>query len=524
MKKMLAKRVLAGTLCGTMLATSLAGCGGSASSATVASSESASSAATEATTDIDISKHVDLTMYLIGDPTEDFDMMWEEANKWFNENLNCTVNVEWLSWSEHRQKYSLLFSGNEDFDLIFTGINWAHYEEIAPLGGFYPLTEDFVATYGPRLLENVPENGWEQAMYGGIPYMVPQNFMEIKKDCVAIRGDLMEEYGFDSIDSLQDLYDFYLACGEHGMHASQVSYFDQWYLSKGWNYVNGSPDSYLFYYDAYNPDDKNLYYILDDEDFVSFCKDIKTLADAGAWTADSLSSTAERQEGLLNGTNAAMNWNRGSCVLYANQANEAHPDWNVQLVDPTPDVKAGVTVATNSGMAINAASDNPERAMMVIEALYCDEYLQQLTRLGIEGVHWEAVGDDQYTLLKTTLGVDSYCDWGWRNDNIMRTEYVPEEKQTSAYKSGMTLYNKWKENLREDHVYDGFTFDTTNVATQCAAVDTVFSTYFQPMVFYGQVSDVDSYMAEFKQALEDAGIRDIQAEIQRQMDEFVASK
>lgn len=523
MKKSTAKRMLAGTLCGTMLLSSLAGCSSSTSGST-SDSGSASSTASETTTTADLSEHVDLTMYLIGDPTEDFDVMWEEANKWFNENLNCTVNVQWLSWSEHDQKYSLLFSGNEDFDLIFTGINWAHYDEIAPLGGFYPLTEDFVAAYGPRLLDNVPENGWEQAMYGGVPYMVPQNYMEIKKDCVAIRGDLMEQYGFDSIDNLQDLYDFYLACGENGMHASQVSYFDHWYWSKGWNTVNGSPNTYLFYYGAYDPEDMSLYYIMDDPDFMSFCSDIKSLADAGAWTADSLSSTAERQEGLLNGTNAAMNWNVGSCIIYADQANAAHPEWNVSLIDPTPDVKAGVTVATNSGMAIHAGSKNPERAMMVIEALYCDEYLQQLTRLGIEGVHWEAVGDNQYKLLKDTLGVDTYCDWGWRNDNVMRVEYVPEEEQTAAYKEGKALEAGWKENLREDHVFDGFTFDTSNVATQCAAVNTVYSTYFEPMAFYGQVSDLDAYMNEFKQALEDAGIRDIQAEIQRQMDEFVASK
>jgi len=75
----------------------------------------------------DTSEYVELTMYLIGDRTPDFDEVYAEINKILKEEVNATVNVKFLSWGEHDTKYSLLFSSGEDFDLIFTASSWCHY-------------------------------------------------------------------------------------------------------------------------------------------------------------------------------------------------------------------------------------------------------------------------------------------------------------------------------------------------------------------------------------------------------------
>ena len=77
---------------------------------------------------IDTSEHVELKMYLIGDRTPDFDEVYGEINKILEEKLNCSISVDFLSWGEHDTKYSLLFSGQEEFDLIFTAAGWAHYQ------------------------------------------------------------------------------------------------------------------------------------------------------------------------------------------------------------------------------------------------------------------------------------------------------------------------------------------------------------------------------------------------------------
>ena len=57
-------------------------------------------------------------MYLIGDRTPDFDEVYAKINEILEEKLNCSLNVEFLSWGEHDTKYSLLFSSQEDFELV----------------------------------------------------------------------------------------------------------------------------------------------------------------------------------------------------------------------------------------------------------------------------------------------------------------------------------------------------------------------------------------------------------------------
>lgn len=99
--------------------------------------------------DVDTSEPMELKMYLIGDRTPDFDEVYGKINEILEEKLNCTLSVDFLSWGEHDTKYSLLFSGGEDFDLIFTASSWGHYEQTVALGGFSELTEEDIQTYAP---------------------------------------------------------------------------------------------------------------------------------------------------------------------------------------------------------------------------------------------------------------------------------------------------------------------------------------------------------------------------------------
>src|SRR5690606_6166458 len=113
--------------------------------------------------EIDISEPVHLKMYLLGDGAPDVDLVYEKISERMEEEINATISVDFLSWAEHDTKYSLLFSSGEDFDIIFTASGWGHYETTATRNGFFELTEDFLNTYAPDIMEVVPEVAWEQA-------------------------------------------------------------------------------------------------------------------------------------------------------------------------------------------------------------------------------------------------------------------------------------------------------------------------------------------------------------------------
>lgn len=519
------KQVLSLALGTALTAGMLTGCGSGKSSEQTPADTGAADGTVAAAAAADTSEHVDLKMYLLGDRTPDFDEVYGKINEILEEKLNCSISVDFLSWGEHDTKYSLLFSSQEEFDLIFTASSWGHYEQTVALGGFEPLSEEFIQTYAPDIWKVVPEMAWEQARIDGTIYMVPNYVNEFGQDIIAVRGDLLDKFGMTDITSWDDLKKFYLACAESGdgIYASQGGPWYQYFQGKGMSTLGGAPKSgELVLYNTQDPTDTNLYYILDWDGFDDYCRQAKEMADAGCWSRDVLNSNDERQAGLLTGRTAGMIWNMGSCQTFAKQANAENEDWNVTLCDPVSDMKKEVQPYINNGVAINVNSKNKERAMMVLNEFYTNPDVYDLAMLGVEGKHWEAVGDDQYKVLdETNYGVNNNCNWGWNNADITRKEFV--ENRTPLDDTFEAMQAKWEENVKEEHVLDGFNFDNSKVSSQVAAVEANIVTYYDPLV-NGLVDDVDASLDQFRQALETAGILEIMDELQRQVTEYVESK
>lgn len=512
------KKVLALLLGATMTMGMLAGCGSQDDSGAGGAGSSAGGDLT-----VDTSEHVDLKMYLIGDRTPDFDEVYGKINEILEEKLNCSISVDFLSWGEHDTKYSLLFSGGEDFDLIFTASSWCHYEQTVALGGFYPMSEEFIQTYAPGIWDVVPEVAWDQAKIDGQIYMVPNYSNEFGQDVMAVRGDLLEKYGFSDITTWDELMSFYKACAADGMYASQGGPWYQYFQTQGMSTTGGAPKGgELILRNTQDASDLNFYYLLDWDGFTDYCKQMKELADAGCWSPDVLNSGDERQTGLLTGRTAGMIWNMGSCKTYGQQANQEHPEWNVTLIDPVKSQPKQVNPYINNGVAINASSKNKERAMMVLNEFYTNPAVYDLAMLGIEGKHWEAVGDDQYKVIdESNYGVSSNCNWGWNNTSIQRDEYI--ENRTPLDDRFDAMQDEWEQNIKPAHVYDGFNFDPTKVSTQFAAVEAALGNYYDPLV-NGLVDDVDASIEALRAALESAGIRDVLAELESQAAAYAAEK
>lgn len=519
------KKLVSVLLASAMAAGMLAGCGSGNGNGSTGDSKSSSAVSGTSGDNLnaDTSEHVDLTMYLIGDRTPDFDEVYAKINEILEEKLNCSLNVEFLSWGEHDTKYSLLFSSQEDFDLIFTASSWCHYEQTVSLGGFAPLSEDFIKAYAPDIWEVVPEMAWEQAKIDGQIYMVPNYANEFGQEVLAVRGDLMEKYGMDDITSWDDLMKFYKACAADGIYASQGGPWYPFFQSQGYSTTGGAPKGgELILYHTQDPEDLEFQYIGEWDAFREYCQEMKDLVDAGAWSSDVLNSSDERQTGLLTGRTASMCWNLGSCLTYGKQANEEHPDWNVTMVDPNKNLSKKVNSYINNGVAINANSKNKERAMMVLNEFYTNPDVYDLAMLGIEGKHWEAVGDDQYKVIdESGYGVASNCNWGWNNCTIQREEYL--ENRTALDDKYESIKDAFNNNIKEDHVYDGFSFDSSNVSTQFAAVEAAIDNYYNPLI-NGLVDDVDASIDAMNAAMDSAGIQDILDEMNRQAAEYVAEK
>ena len=101
MKRNLVKRMSAIALSTLMAGTMMVGCG-----------SSSSGTAGTLTSGVSTDKEVTLKMYLIGDKPADFDEVYDKVNSIMKEEINATLQVNFIPWSEKRisiscNKYNL---------------------------------------------------------------------------------------------------------------------------------------------------------------------------------------------------------------------------------------------------------------------------------------------------------------------------------------------------------------------------------------------------------------------------------
>lgn len=150
---------------------------------------------------------VTLKMYFIGEPQSDNDMVFEEINKHLKEKINATIEPHYLSWGDYQQRYPLLFSSGEDFDMIYTAA-WAFYAETASKGGFYEITPEMVDKYCPLAKAALPATAWVNTQVAGKNYMIPQNNYWANHYGAFVRGDLRKKYGMEPLKTVEDIEKF----------------------------------------------------------------------------------------------------------------------------------------------------------------------------------------------------------------------------------------------------------------------------------------------------------------------------
>lgn len=472
----------------------------------------------------DVSKPVQLTAYVLGDLPVDGKLVYDEINAILQQTINATIDWKYLSWSEHGTKYSLLFTGQEDFDLIFTAPIWAHYESTVGMGGFAPMTPEFVQEYAPGVWEVVPEEAWNQTKVDGISYCVPSAEAVLRSDVNAVRGDLMKQAGIEDITTFDELLSFFDWVAQHQgetgvspLGSTTGGFLYTYFGLNDLTLLSGLPYE-LLYYNYLDADNYTVEYLLDQPWFKAYCEDMKGYYEAGWWSKDSLASTSTYQENFLQGKAASFGWNIGSVLNFLRQADTAHPEWEVTFVDPLLDGYKWVEAYNNNDLAINAFSNNKERAMMALNELYCNKDVNRLIRYGIEDVHYTLVDDEHFAM---TAQSDNYqaggnCPaWVLKNPAFQLELHI--ENPTEYELKEIEVRKVWEQNQVPTHGLNQFTFDSSNVTTQVAMISAVKDQYFTPLIS-GMAGDVEPAIEALRTQLAQAGIQDVIEEAQRQAD------
>ena len=535
MKKVSGK-ILSGILTAAMMM-SVTACGGSTAggNATAATgSSAASSDATAAGNDsavakdspyagkgYDLSKAETIVMYVLGDRPADMDTVLDKANKdYFQPNLNTTLDVEFLNWSDYQTKYPLLLSGGEQVDLIYTA-SWCYYNDEISAGAFMLLDDDFLKTYMPNCYKDLPEQAWKEIKVKGDIYAVPKGKATFTSyNAAVVRQDLIDKYNLTKPDSWDNfkkyLTDLSKIQSETGVvplntNANREQLFSMFCQA---NTLQGVTEGYDFLYKADNnekaPAADDIQYTYMSDYYTDYALQMAELAKEGAWSGNAINDTSDSQAYFENGTSGAMVWN--TTVFTAGKNLETAGLGKYAVYDVTPDTKRARGAYSVDATAITAKSADPERAALALDYMKSDVNLNRLLLGGIEGTHWKL--DENGNRVTLDKAADyPWNGWAWALNRS-------DEPDEAGMDDRQVEYGKHCDEMEFIPDQTGFTFDPTPVQNQYTAIQSVVKEYQQSFALGIYGDDTQKSLDEFHKALTDAGVDEFTKEFLKQYQEY----
>ncbi len=526
------KKWLAGLLTATLaLSTLLSGCGngGGTEGGKAAESKtegSTTSTSTAAQGDIDTSKEVHIVGYLLGEAPAGMDAVMEEVNKKLKADVNATLEVRYLNWGEYTAKYPLVLAAGDDIDFIFTG-DWCMYAQEANKNAFYELTTEDLNKYMPLHMANCDPIAWDVSKVNGKNYMITTSTPDRRCSVVAYRKDLAKKYGVTEPTKMSEFTEYLEAIKQNETDLVPM-YMDSTYdlsapfiglryeISDGWE----DPNKLGVYYNIEDPNVKlTAIYEGEVKETYQYAADImKNWYDNGYINKNVFSNDVRSKDAFLEGKSAVAFGNSVDMQSFLVTAEEK--GYEVGIVPLLN--KNGHSLATsflNSGVAVAATSENPERTMMVLDRLMEDPEYNYLVYFGIEGKNYAVTSDnkiglpDGVTAETNDYPADAAGFW-FTNKN----QHLPMATWSDDY---IALKNEIEGGMLINHKFVSFTPNVESIQTQVANVSNVLQQYANP-IYIGMVDDTTAALATLEEKLKAAGIEDIQKEMQAQADEYLS--
>ena len=521
------KRIIALLLVLVMTMGMLVACGSKApaadSKAPAAEAPAAEAPAADATikNGVDISETVNLTMYLYGSAGVANQDILDALNEILLKEINATLEIKYIDWGDIATKYPLMWASGEEFDMSYVASNTnTPYALLVNQECLVDIT-DMLDTVAPTLKAELDQVAWDSMNVNGRIYGVPSTYSEFTAYGFVTRNDLMEKYGIEAINSVEDMEAYMDAAvadgliplnGDSGLANDLYRMFVA--LNGKWVDAPGVPNSENYLVADHDNAGEIIHPAFTDE-FEQFAIMMHEWQEKGYWSKDILASAQGDKDNFINGLSAAFithqpDWT-GAYGDYVQKLPDARTEFYC-FPEATGKIvrKAGVENATG----ISTTSKNPERSLMMIEMLMTNEDCYRLFQFGILGRQYEIVDGKIATPAAFNSEVDGggFCGWALRTDKFS-IPYTSEDPRR------YTLNDEWKE-VAIDNPYVGFAFDASSVSVELSAVANVNS-QLGMQILLGKTADPVAAVAEYRQQLEAAGINTIIDAVKDQYNAFV---
>ena len=436
---------------------------------------------------------------------KDMEMVAEKLNEMSARDLGITVKFEYIT----RDQVSLVMNAGEYYDICFTSSTFNDFASNATNQMFYDIT-DKVKEVTPDLYAQIPEMLWSATAINGHNYAVP-----ILKDYaveVFWRLDpafFVDEMGMD-IPATMEFADIepYLAAYKAKYPDQYPMYCNRNGATSNENQVNWLMKDIMLCTEFVDADDADAYKVklaLEVDDVTERYSLMHKWYQLGYINPDA-ATTSSVSNAIYSPVRSGQGW-FGAEKIWEGQV--GHGQVISRYVGPyltTGSVQGALT-------AINAASKHVDEALKYIE--YCNTNVSYRTmlRYGLEGVHYNYNTDG--TVTRTEQGNQNY-----NPQAFTQASYAvgPLEGEGSDNEMWQKVFAGYADAQVSNTI--GFNFDPANVDMEVAACKAVWGNYAGEL--RTGTSDPEEVLPKVIADLEAAGIRDIIAEAQTQLDAWVA--
>lgn len=541
------KKKIAMLLAATLLVGTLVGCGSSDDSTSTGGSSSSSSGGSTSTGGDDTRV---IKILWNGEKNPGWDEVYAEFLERTKDTLNIELDITFVDM-EYKNKLNLEITSGADYDLVFEA-TWLNLRTLSAEGFYADLSEYFNNPDYPGLMQSFPEEVMESNRYAGIMCYIPvyQAFGN-GAGCVYYRQDWADEWGIGKIDSYEKLEEYWAAAKADGIIPYACSSSRGYYqlLTIGGGAFEGSAAAGI---QVHTQNSMSIYYYVKDGELITMAAEgagDEAFADfPDGWNYDFTNERYEKNyewaslgyndEDSVNATDYTPLFDAGNAASYtgtvetmATELNRFHsitPEGELGFFvysDSMRNMEAGAiptNYAYNNGYAIPASSKNIDATMEFFDWLHSSEENFMLFSLGIEGVHWEAVGDNQFTALE---------DYPLTNKQYLLTlspiyarfsDTMPEEAIAYAEFS-MT------EEATIGLPVRGFVFDASDLTNETSALATVTSSYASQNlgILTNGTTNYDTVeemrIARYEQSM-DAGLGAIMEALKEQLEAHLANQ
>ena len=469
------------------------------------------------------------------------DKVWAAFNEQLQQYVpNTTVEFIDVSFDEYSEKFSQVLASGEGVDLAWTGWLINKPQNIAD-GNLMPL-DDLLAEYGQGIVDVLGENvveihrnadgniyylpSWQGLCGERRGWLVVTEIAELAgdtwiEDTEAALNKWRNNYsGIEDFQAVLDQATKYLAAAKEagklgaGINTGRVF---------GWSMYNGTRSNPgVGGSEIGIPFEDNTFTVIDGVASEHYKLYAKTMADwykEGYIRSDIMSvdtsTLTTPKNGEITDTTYVF-----SCDPYLTEADQeaAIADAGMDMTYLPIEENAYLILGGDTSYAIPYCADEPERAMMVLNAIYSQPDLYNTLIYGIEGEDYTKNADG--TITTSYVGASPTAD-----DSYGIQRWIIGSCKNALINNGTDPnYYADLEALEETarvNPFLNFTFDRTNVEGICASILNVYYEY-GPQIDNGVAGDnweelYNNYMA----ARKDAGIEELVTEFQNQLNAYI---